>query len=196
MKKLFSSFAFVAGMAVAAQSGHPNDGIINVDPSTSKIEWTGRKVTGKHHGTVDIKDGSLQIKEGILLGGSFSIDMTSIKVLDLQGESAGKLERHLKSDDFFAIETFPLAKLVITEVNQKSEGIFHVKGNLTIKGSTHPVSFNSTITPVGKKYQATADITVDRSLYNVKYGSGKFFENLGDKTIYDEFDLKISLVTN
>ena len=173
----------------------PKADVYNVDLSKSKIEWIGRKVTGKHNGTINIKEGVLLIKDGILLGGSFVIDMSSIKVLDMTGEYAGKLEGHLKSDDFFGAEAYPTSKLVITQANAKGDGQFEVKGNLTIRDVTQPVTFMTQLTADGKKYKATTNITIDRANYNVKYGSGSFFEGLGDKTIYDEFDLDITLVT-
>jgi polyisoprenoid-binding protein YceI len=194
-KLLFSLFMFVS-LALTAQAGTRNNGDnVKVSPTASKVEWIGRKVTGKHNGTINIKDGHIQVKDGFLTGGSVTIDMTSIRNLDMTGEYATKLENHLKSDDFFSAATHPTAILVITQANAKGNGQYDVKANLTIKGATHPISFNTQLIPDGKKYKAVANITIDRSLYNVKYGSGKFFEGLGDKTIYDEFDLTITLVT-
>ena len=196
MTKLFFSLLFAAGFAVAAQAGvDPVKSDFKVNTAASKVEWIGRKVTGKHNGTINIKEGVLQIKDGILLGGSFVIDMTSIKDLDMTGEYAAKLEGHLKSDDFFAADVYPTSKLTITQANAKGDGQFEVKGNLTIRDVTKEVTFMTQLTPDGKKYKATTNITIDRSHYNVKYGSGSFFEGLGDKTIYDEFDLAITLVT-
>ncbi|HQW02847.1 MAG TPA: YceI family protein [Saprospiraceae bacterium] len=196
MTKLFFSLLFAAGFAVAAQAGvDPVKGDLKVNTAASKVEWIGRKVTGKHNGTINIKEGVLQIKDGILLGGSFVIDMTSIKVLDMTGEYAAKLEGHLKSDDFFAADAYPTSKLIITQANAKGDGQFEIKGNLTIRDVTKEVTFMTQLTPDGKKYKATTNITIDRSNYNVKYGSGSFFEGLGDKTIYDEFDLAITLIT-
>ena len=195
MTKLFFSLLFAAGFAVAAQAGvDPVKSDFKVNTTASKVEWIGRKVTGKHNGTINIKEGVLQIKDGILLGGSFVIDMTSIKVLDMTGEYAAKLEGHLKSDDFFAADAYPTSKLIITQANAKGDGQFEIKGNLTIRDVTKEVTFMTQLTPDGKKYKATTNITIDRSNYNVKYGSGSFFEGLGDKTIYDEFDLAITLI--
>lgn len=196
MTKLFFSLLFAAGFAVATQAGvDPVKGDLKVNTATSKVEWIGRKVTGKHNGNINIKEGVLQIKDGILTGGSFVIDMTSIKVLDMTGEYADKLEGHLKSDDFFAVDANPTSKLIITQANAKGDGRYEVKGDLTIRDVTKQVTFVTQLTPDGKKYKATTNITIDRSNYNVKYGSGSFFEGLGDKTIYDEFDLTITLIT-
>lgn len=195
MTKLFSLLLFAAGFSVATHAGDPVKGELKVNTTASKVEWTARKVTGKHNGTVNIKEGVLQIKDGILLGGSFTIDMTSIAVTDLTGEYKGKLEGHLKSDDFFGVEKFPTSKLVITQANAKGDGQFEVKGNITIRDVTQPITFMTQLTPDGKKYKAATNLTIDRAKFNVKYGSGSFFEGLGDTTIYDEFDLAISLVT-
>lgn len=195
MTKLFLALLFAAGFSVAAHAGDPVKGELKVNTTASKVEWTARKVTGKHNGIVNIKEGTLQIKDGILLGGSFTIDMTSIAVTDLTGEYKGKLEGHLKSDDFFGVEKFPTAKLVITQANAKGDGMFEVKGNITIRDVTQPITFTTQLTPDDKKYNATTSLTIDRAKFNVKYGSGSFFEGLGDSTIYDEFDLAISLVT-
>lgn len=198
MKK-FTSFsailmAFVAfaGLAFTVNSG----ATLKVDTLNSNVQWTGYKVTGQHNGVVNIKSGALTYDEkGFFAGGSFEIDMTSIKCLDLQGETAGKLEGHLKSDDFFGIAKFPTAKFVITKVIPRGKpGEYKIIGNLTIKSTTKEVKFDALLQEAeGGKIVATGDIKIDRSDFDVRYGSGSFFEGLGDKTIYDEFDLKVKL---
>lgn len=194
MNKLFYALLFVV-FAIAAHAGNPGEGVtLKVNTTQSTIGWTGKKVTGKHNGTINIKEGSVDISDGVLTGGSFVIDMTSIAVSDLTGNGKGKLEGHLKSDDFFGVESFPTASLVITEAIAKGNHNYDIKGNLTIKGITNPVQFNAIVKPEGKLIKATADITVDRTLYNVRYGSGKFFDDLGDSTISDEFVLTVNLV--
>jgi predicted outer membrane repeat protein len=166
-----------------------------VDTNASSIVWTGYKVTGKHTGTVKVKNGNLVIDNGVLTGGSFDIDMTSIKDTDLEGEWAAKLEGHLKSDDFFGTNNFATSKFVITRaIPQDSKGNYKIIGNLTIKETTKEVKFQANVAEAGGAITASGKITVDRSEYNVKYGSGSFFDGLGDKTIYDEFDLQVNLV--
>lgn len=173
---------FVASVAAAET--------LKVDPKASKIEWVGKKVTGQHNGTVNIKSGTVTVDKGAITGGTFEIDMTSIAVLDLEGDSNAKLTGHLKSDDFFGVEKYPTATFVITNVKN---GV--VNGNLTIKEKTNPVSFTANMAISKGALTAKADdVKVDRTLYDVRYGSGKFFENLGDKTIYDDFILDITLV--
>ncbi|WP_242085053.1 YceI family protein [Aestuariivivens sediminis] len=155
----------------------------------SQVVWKGYKVTGSHQGTIAIESGELVMEEGELVGGAFVIDMTSIEVTDLQGEYKGKLEGHLKSDDFFGVENHPTASLVFTKVESSGKNAYDVTGDLTIKNITHPISF--TISIYGNK--ATAALKIDRSKYNVKFGSTSFFDNLKDKAIYDEFDLVTDL---
>ncbi|MEQ9440260.1 MAG: YceI family protein [Cyclobacteriaceae bacterium] len=165
----------------------------NVDPQQSEISWKGEKVAGEHVGTIALQEGTLLLENGVLAGGTFTIDMNSITNTDLDGEQKGKLEGHLKSDDFFGVATYPTALLTITNVTPKGNG-YEVTGDLTIKEKTHEVTFPTTVTTQGNQVKADASITIDRSKYDVRYGSGSFFDNLGDKTIYDEFHLQVSLV--
>ncbi|WP_081209251.1 YceI family protein [Salegentibacter sediminis] len=160
-----------------------------IDVKDSEVTWRGEKVTGFHTGTVELKEGHFILEDGELKGGEFVMDMSSIKVTDLEGENKGKLEGHLKSDDFFGVETYPTAKLVITSAAKKSDGTYGVVADLTIKEDTHPVTFNLD----WNENSASTELSIDRSKYNVRYGSGSFFDNLGDKTIYDNFDLKVDL---
>ena len=162
-----------------------------VDISTSEIEWEGRKVTGAHNGTISVKEGILDFNGSKLIGGSFVIDMTSINVTDLEGDYKGKLEGHLKSGDFFGVEENPTAAFVITKVISRGlPGEYKITGKLTIKEITKEIKFNATTDELGSM---SAAITIDRTDFNVKYGSGSFFDNLGDKTIYDEFNLDVTL---
>ena len=168
---------------------------VSVDTAASEIVWKGYKVTGEHTGTIQLKDGQFTYDGDQLTGGQFTIDMTSIKCTDLQGEYAGKLEGHLKSDDFFGVEKHPTATFKSTKVvSRGTPGDYRVTGDLTIKETTKPIRFNVNVDRTSGVPVATADLTIDRSDYNVRYGSGSFFDNLGDKTIYDEFDLSLKIV--
>lgn len=192
MKKLFflPLLAILAMAATAVQN-------YNVDTNNSVIVWKGYKVTGQHTGTVKVKNGNLQLTDGKLTGGSFEIDMNSITDTDMEPEYAAKLVGHLKSDDFFGVSKFPTAKFVITRaIPQDTKGNYKIIGNLTIKETTKEVKFPATVAEQNGKVTATGQLKIDRSEYNVRYGSGSFFDDLGDKTIYDEFDLNVSLVAN
>ena len=169
-----------------------------VNVEESNIIWNGYKVTGSHTGTIKLESGALEFEDDRLVGGEFAIDMTSIAVTDLSGNSKKKLEGHLKSKDFFGVEKHPTATFVITQVvSRGTPGDYKIVGDLTIKESTNEIKFLTTLEEEkGNKTKATAKVKVDRSEYNVRYGSGSFFDNLGDKTIYDEFDLEIMLVVN
>ncbi len=167
---------------------------VTVDNAKSTIEWKGAKVGGSHEGTIDLKSGKLKFKDNDLVGGTFVIDMTSITNTDLEGEYKGKLEGHLKSDDFFGVEKYPTAKLEITSVTPQGPGKYKIEANITIKGTTKPIKFNADVLEADGVLTASADLTIDRSEFNVKYGSGSFFDNLGDKVIYDDFDINVKLV--
>jgi len=160
-----------------------------VKTETSEVIWKGHKVTGSHHGTIAIKSGALVFEEDKLVGGEFVIDMQSITVTDLEGDYKGKLEGHLKSDDFFGVENHPTSNLVFNTVTQTGKNAYEVTGDLTIKEKTNPIVF--TISIYGNK--ASAALKIDRSKYDVRYGSTSFFDGLKDKAIYDEFDLVADL---
>lgn len=162
---------------------------VTVKAEESTVTWKAYKVTGSHTGTVALKSGDLVFDNDILTGGEFVVDMTSIICTDLEGEYKQKLEGHLKSDDFFSVEKHQDSKLVFTNVKATGKNSYEVTGDLTIKGITKPVTFDVSV--YGSK--ATATLKIDRAEYDVRYGSGSFFDDLGDKTIYDEFDLVVDL---
>ncbi|WP_343487814.1 YceI family protein [Allomuricauda sp. d1] len=189
MKKTLLSLALTTVFAATAMD-NPIDGEkkeVNTEKST--VTWKGYKVTGSHHGTIALKSGALEFDGEKLIGGEFVVDMSTLTNNDLEGDYKGKLEGHLKSDDFFGVQSHPTSKLVFTDVNADGKNSYKVTGDLTIKGITKPVTFDVSV--YGSK--ATATLTVDRSKYDVRYGSGSFFDNLGDKTIYDDFELVADL---
>lgn len=168
-----------------------------VDISKSSVKWIGKKVGGEHSGTITIKEGHLQVENSKITGGKVKIDMNSIKVTDITDpDMNAKLLGHLKSDDFFGVATYQSAELEINNV--KSNGVNHnFTGDLTIKGITHSVSFTATSSVVANDTVYKGVIIIDRSKYNVRYGSKSFFDNLGNKVISDEFTLDFMLfVTN
>ena len=194
LTKLLAAFVLIASLSSLAFTGIPDSK--KVDTTKSQLSWKAYKVTGAHEGTIGIQSGELNFDDGQLKGGNFTIDMTSINVTDLEGEWKGKLEGHLKSDDFFGVATYPTATFVITNVASRGKaGDYRITGNLTIKGKTKSIKFNANILEQDGGAKATADIKLDRTDFDVRYGSGSFFDNLGDKTIYDEFDLSIVLIT-
>ncbi|RFN58586.1 YceI family protein [Marixanthomonas ophiurae] len=159
-----------------------------IDISESSIEWKGKKVLGSHTGTINLQDGHLEMEGDQLTGGKFTVDMTSITVTDLKGEDKGKLEGHLKSDDFFGVENHPTAQLVINNAT-KDGNTYTVTGDITIKGKTEPVTFDL----IMGESAATTSFKIDRTKFGVRYGSGSFFDNLGDNTISNDFTLDVTL---
>ena len=185
--KTLAAVILMAGVTFSFTTIEGEKKEIKTDNST--VTWKGYKVTGSHYGTVALKSGHLVFDQGKLTGGEFTVDMTSIVVDDLDGEYKGKLEGHLKSDDFFGIDKFPQATLVITKVKSTGKNSYEVTGDLTVKGKSAPVTFEMSV--YGNK--ATANVKVDRTTYDIRYKSASFFDDLKDKAIYDEFDLVTDL---
>jgi polyisoprenoid-binding protein YceI len=163
---------------------------LTADTVKTKLLWLGEKVTGQHTGTINLQSGWLTWKDNKIVSGEFDINMATIK----ESEANVRLEGHLKSDDFFGVEKFPLAKLVLTGSTSFDKGTGVVSGNLTIKGVTNPIEFKAAMQKKDDGVWFFANIVVDRTKFNIRYGSGSFFDNLGDKTIYDEFKLKVNLL--
>ncbi len=167
-----------------------------VDATKSIMNWEGKKVTGQHNGTVLLKDGMLTVDGGKLTGGVFTIDMATMADLDLTDKGYNdKLMTHLKSPDFFDVAKHPTATYKITSVKPgAAANQYIISGNMTIKGITNAVSFPATVKMTGNMIEADGKATLDRTKYDIRYGSKSFFENIGDKAIYDEFVVNLKLV--
>lgn len=174
------------------------DGTYVLDAPSSSIKWNAQKRVGaKHNGTVEAKEGALVMQEGAIIGGSFVADMTTIVDLDLTDEKFNTLlTNHLKSDDFFAVETYPSATFAVSEVVDLEgiDGATHrVTGTMTIKGIENELSLPAWIEADTGGVHATGTATLDRTLWDVRYGSDRFFDNLGDELIEDVFTLTFDM---
>jgi polyisoprenoid-binding protein YceI len=186
MKKL-KSIAFLLVIALSTLATAQTK---KVDASKSSINWVGKKVTGQHSGTINIKEATLVFDGQKLTGGTFTVDMPSITVTDLKaGDGKEDLEGHLKADDFFGTEKHPTSTLVFKTIATKGNDLYNVTADLTIKGKTNPITFDILV----KGNTATATLKVDRTKYDIKYKSGSFFDGLGNKVIYDDFELTVKL---
>lgn len=168
---------------------------VPVNTQKSTIEWEGGSATTTHNGLISLKSGNLEISDGKLTGGTFEVDMTSITNLDVSEAYRGKLENHLKSEDFFDADAFPTAQLIIVKATEEKENLYRIIADFTVRDITKSIEFDATLTPSGNSYKASANFTFDRSEYEVKHRSGSFFMDLGDKLIYDEIKVAISVIT-
>ena len=167
---------------------------LTANKTQSLIRWYGEELTGKtHFGNLSFKEGRIELQDGLIIGGNFVVNMTSLSVEDLSGGAKARLEGHLRSDDFFSVDKYPDATLKISQKAKVEGDVQKLYGELTIKGIKHAVDFS--IILVDKK-TATANLTFDRSKYNVRFRSGSFFENLGDKLILDDIRMEVSLQWN
>lgn len=178
---------------------NPHIDHVRVNPDNSTIKWKGSKITESHAGSINIQKGVLMINHGKLVGGEFSIDMNSILCSDIKSEKKNKyLVDHLKSADFFDVENFPTSSIRITKalpIENSERGNYLITADLTIKGITHSITFEANIKISGLSYVAGAKIKLDRTKWDVKYNSGNFFKDLGDKLILDEIQFNVLLLS-
>ena len=188
MKKLFKSTALILStfLTLSVMASNPSE---PKPVKSSSVSWTASKVTGTHSGVITLGESHLDMEGERVVGGRIAVDMSSIIVTDLEGESKANLEGHLKSDDFFGVAQHPTASLDITGSTANDDGTQQVTGNITIKGVTQPISFTMSF----KGNYATAALNIDRTKFGIRYGSGSFFDNLGDKAINDEFQIRAKL---
>lgn len=217
MKKVFLNAFVVAslGLAVVGCKDNKNEANVEdakeaataeaeamefkVDTAASTIDWQGDKPTGSHTGTIQVTSGSFMANDSTIQSGTFVIDMKSIEVTDLEGEEKANLEAHLmgtvegKEGDFFNVNKYPEAKFEVTGITEK-DGQSMLQGNLTMKEETKNISFPVSISKDGDTYSITSEeFTIDRTDWNVNYGSKSVFDGLGDKFINDDIQLKIDL---
>lgn len=170
-----------------------------VDVAKSDLKWHAKKVTGEHMGNIALKSGQVMVDGNKIVGGTFTIDMNAMTCTDIKDAAYnGKLIGHLKSDDFFSVEKNPTATFKINSIqpiaNAKAgKPNATVTGDLTIKGITNQVSFPATLAVKNGIATAKGDVTIDRAKYDIRYGSKSFFDNLGDKAIYDEFVVSLDV---
>lgn len=166
-----------------------------IQQESSTVNWTGKKVLGLHTGSINVANGYIEITDNAVIGGEIVIDMTSITITDITDKKThDEFLGHLQNDDFFSVDKFKTAKLTITSSIKSQNSKFKIDGSLTIKDITHPLSFIATVEVFTDFLHSLGEIEIDRTLYNIRYGSGKFIDNLGDKLIYDDFVLQFKLV--
>jgi len=171
------------------------DGDYTMNPDASEIVWVGTKVTGEHKGNIRLADGSLRVTDGKINGGIITIDMTSITNTDLDAENGANLLGHLASDDFFGVETFPTATFQFQDFAQTENGGV-LQGELTIKGITQANGTEVTVNQIEGGLEIRGVMKIDRTQFGIRYGSGTFFEDIGDKAISDFFELGFFIVAN
>jgi rhodanese-related sulfurtransferase/polyisoprenoid-binding protein YceI len=189
----------------AMQPAEPqiSDGAHPIDLTESWVEWTGRNLLSKHRGRVGLKSGQLEFVQGQLIRGDVIIDLKNIVCFDLQGTPAHDiLLHHLQSDDFFDVERFPEALLVINSA-RKIDGAspgqlnYEIIADLTLKSVVASLAFHAAagVTPDGRA-AAQAMLSFDRTRWNVLYGSARFFRRVGMHLVNDLVDLEVKVVTH
>jgi polyisoprenoid-binding protein YceI len=204
MKKLMM-FVTITGLGLSVFAVSPKKAAkkaadsYTVDAAGSTFKWHAKKVTGEHSGVASFKGGSVSLKGNVLIGGEIMVDMTTIDATDLQGEWHDKLVGHLKSDDFFSTEKNTTATIKIKSASaikgaKAGENNYNVVADLTIKGITKEVKFGAFVVEKDAQVITNAEFDIDRTLYDIKYGSASFFEGIGDKAIANTFNVKVRVV--
>ncbi|MDC0204551.1 YceI family protein [Flavobacteriales bacterium] len=195
MKNILFTIVLSVLAIIGIAGVHTNDIIVN--QTSSSIKWTGSKASGsKHSGTINISKGKLVFDHGRLVGGEMIIDMNSIKNTDIKSErKSQRLVDHLKNEDFFFVEKYPTAILKIISAERMPDNLYKVAADLTIKGITNRITFTTHLTIKKDGFLGTANIKIDRTKWDIKYGSGSFFEGLGDRMILDEIEFDIFLLS-
>jgi polyisoprenoid-binding protein YceI len=177
------------------QFGYAQNQQVKVDVLNSQVDWEGQRFFGGGHtGTIALKSGVLELKDGKVVSGEFSINMESIQVTDLEGETAKRLEDHLKTADFFDVGKFPIALFRIKQIDYANDNLAAVVGEIVIRGIAQRIAFPAEIEVKDGVFSASAKgIRVDRTLHDSQYGSLKFFKDLGRKVVHDEFLIHLNL---
>jgi polyisoprenoid-binding protein YceI len=199
MKTPIFSLSLLVVLALSAFTYLPAPVAFKIDTQASKMTWLAKKVTGQHNGTIKLSGGSLNVEGNVVKSGSVEIDMNSIVVEDIADKDMNaKLTGHLKEADFFDAAKYPKGKFEVTkmEPNKQAAGKnnYTVTGKLTLKGITKDVTFPATVVINGNKMTANAKFNLDRTQWDIRFNSGKFFPEIGDKMIYDEFEVGFDLV--
>ena len=180
-------FVFIAFLSLSFINTEEEKKEINISEST--LLWKAYKITGEHFGSIQFKKGHLSFKENELIGGYFTVDMTSLKAEDMGKMKNKYLTKHLKSDDFFEVKKHPEASLILNNVSKQDTG-YNVGGELTIRGITKPINFNMIL----EGNSAKAKVTINRTDFDIKYRSASFFDDLKNKAIKDNFDIDVNLI--
>lgn len=194
---LVASLALTLGTSAHSEEGTTR---YRVDASASTITWHATKVTGEHMGTVDVTNGYLSMTDGQLTAANVIANMETIRCTDLEGEWGDKLVGHLNSDDFFNVSEHKTSSFTLRNIaaltETKGEATHSVTGDFTIRGITKSITFEAKVMDNAGKLSIEGSVVLDRAQFDVKYGSGSFFDNLGDNLIHDNFTVGFNFVAD
>lgn len=194
MKKTFL-LALLSLLMLFVFANTPHIDRVRVDDQNSTVKWIGSKIAESHEGLISIQNGVLLINHGTLVGGDITIDMSSIQTTDMSDKYNKKLDSHLKNEDFFDVEKHPISTIKITKATKTEANNYEIVADLTIKGITHSIIFDAEVNIRKSVFFAKAKIKIDRTKWDIKYKSGNFFKDLGDKVILDEIEFEINLLS-
>jgi rhodanese-related sulfurtransferase len=184
----------------SGESDESPSGIFNVDPNRSAVRWIGRNLLNQHNGTVGIASASLAIDQERLVGGNAVMDMESIHCEDIEDPSlASMLISHLRTDDFFLVDSFPTAEFNLESAEPIPDATpgspnANLVGSFTLRGQTQPLQFPATLGLNEEAIALQAHFDIDRVLWGSKYGSGRIYESLGKHIVNDRISISFQLI--
>lgn len=173
------------------------DGTYSLSPESSTVAWSAYRVRYGHEGTLGIKDGSVTVVDGQITDAEVILDMTAIQNTDMLQYPArvAKLEADLKSENFFDVEKYPTAAFTLSEATRRNKkGSFDFSGILLMKDIEGVVDFSGDVMNEGDGLRLTGSFAIDRTTWDIRFGSGKFFEDLGDLVISDEITINLDIL--
>ena len=196
MKK-FASILLSGLLTLSVFAGGDEKKTYKIQNKLSSVEWIGQKITGSHEGTIMIQRGAIMVEDGKIVEGAIAIDMNSISVTDIENEKQrAKLKGHLTSDDFFGVEKYPVSRFIVVNAEPIDEEQYQITGKLEIKGIQEGIQFPAIVKIEGNNMVVVGEVEIDRTKFGIKYGSGSFFDDLGDRAIYDNFKIKFKIAAS
>ncbi len=188
------------GVVIETAGLRLEDRLYKVDTEKSVIEWVGRNPNTRHFGTLRLSEGSISIRDGSITG-SFTLDMQSIVNHSLAGDPLREvLEAHLASDDFFFVQRFPMARFTIqsghfVEEPTLSAPNVRVMGDLELRGLKRDIAFDATLNNLADgAFVAEAHFDIDRTQWEIIYGSSRYFEHLGMHLVFDLISIQLHIM--
>lgn len=193
--KLFA--ATVIGAAVLGLAFKGKESEYKLNTKSSEVSWLAKKVGGEHSGKIGVSKGTLMVEGTAIKSGNIEMDINTITCTDITDAGYNeKMVSHLKNKDFFFLEKFATATFVISSSVDKGSGAYDLIGKMTIKGVTQDITIPVNVTVKDKTLAAVGKVMIDRTKFDIKYGSKNFFEGIADKAIEDEFSLDFKIVAS
>ncbi len=165
-----------------------------INNAESSIDWSAKTKRGEHLGNIELKSGNITFAGADITGGSFLIDMKSLTVTDIKTKDPDneKLVKHMIGTEFFKSDQFADARLDVSRVVKKSDGLFDISAHLTLVGKTLPMPFEMRVTMADDKMISETTLTIDCAKWGVTHHPTEMGKDFIDNVIV----LKLKMSAN